>query len=335
MSIQAEQFFHKYELEFGQPISFYSATETTRNIVPYRYEEKITDEASKINQFMRFNLEKQAVKITQHNMQFNINKGKNSTSETKITLFNISDDVRLFLEAYNGSKPFISLKAGYETDRELPILFTGEVLFTRDSFDGNTRRTELTCTTGTTAITEAYTTKSYRYGTPPRDIIEDVVKDLKLPKGTIYIPDEMNVAIQKPIVVAGVPTMEFLRKFSKEFNAKAFIEDGTVNIIPNNFVMRDGVFVFKIASSINMIGSPTTTTDSIDSSEKKEGNRQNVNVTTTLNGAYSIGAMVQLESKYHNGTYEIVSITHSGEYEGSDWKSALELKPVDSYEVRP
>ncbi len=334
MSITAEQFNHKYELEFGQPISFYSSTPETTNIVPFRFSERATEDASKINQFMRFNLNNQAVKITQHNISFNIAKGKESSSETKITLYNISDDVRLFLEEYNGSKPFIALKAGYETDKDIPIIFTGEVLFLRESFDGVTRTTELTCTTGTTAITEAYTTKSYRYGTPPRDIIEDVAKDLKLPKGTIFFPEEMNVGIQKPVVVSGVPTMEFLRKFSKEFNAKAFIEDGTINIVPNNFVMRDGQFVFRISPEINMIGSPTVATDAVESSEKQAGNRQNVTVTTTLNGAYSIGAIVQLDSKYHTGAYEIVSIVHSGEYEGTDWKSTLELKPADSYQVR-
>lgn len=369
----ADQFNHKYELEFGQPISFYGANSTnpstSRNtFVP------ISTTTSPDVVAKRLTPESSAVKLTQHNMSFRVTKGKDATTDNEIVIYNISDNVRKFLEANNGNKPIILLKAGYETDQNLPLIFSGEVIHCIDTFNGTTRTTTLTVTSGTTAIQEAYSVKSYRKGTTGDQIIRDVIKDLKLPEGTIYIPESMYVAIQKPVSYTG-PSMEFLRKLGKDNNFKVYVEDGTINVVANDTtdvefvpnstdlaqlnqtkdpklaekarqriqeqltefrkkVPRKPVSVFKISSDNNMIGSPSVKTADASQTEKLAGNRQNVTVTSTLNGAYSIGARVVLESKYHNGIYEIESITHSGTFEGTDWQSTLELKPVSDYEVK-
>ena len=370
----ADQFNHKYELEFGQPISFYGANSTnpstSRNtFVP------ISTTTSPDVVAKRLTPESSAVKLTQHNMSFRITKGKDASTNNEIVIYNISDDVRKFLEANNGNKPIILLKAGYETDQNLPLIFSGEVIYCTDTFNGVTRTTTLTVASGTTAIQEAYSVKSYRKGTTGDQIVRDVIKDLKLPEGTIYIPESMFVAIQKPVSYTG-PSMEFLRKLGKDNGFKVYVEDGTINVVSENHtdvefvpsnnalvqaILKDGsaeakaktleliekeriefrkkwprkpVSVFKISSANNMIGSPSVKTADAGQTEKLSGNRQNVSVTTTLNGAYSIGARVVLESKYHNGVYEIESITHSGTFEGNDWQSALELKPVSDYEVK-
>lgn len=322
----AEQFNHKYELQFGQPISFYGITKDTR-VTPLR----TTTDSSNLQQYA--SVDNKAIKLVNHNMSFRITKGKDSSTDNEITLYNISDSVRKFLEANNGNKPIILLKAGYETDTELPILFNGEVIAVTDSFNGTTRTTALTVTTGTTSIQEAYTVKSYRKGTTGEDILRDVMQDLKLPEGTIYLPESMKIGIQKPVVYSG-PTIEFLRKYGKDNGFNVWIEDGAVNIFAVDTSSRKAVPAFDISSATNMIGSPSVKTADPSQSQMQAGNRQNVTVTTTLNASYSIGALVKLTSKYHSGVYEIESISHTGTYEGNDWQSSLELKPVSDYETR-
>jgi hypothetical protein len=327
----AEQFIHKYVLEFGQPISFYSADAP----VGLPLLSATTSASTAID---RSSLKKDGVvRLSQHNMSFSVAKGKDASQETSISIYNISDDVRLFLEQNNGKKPVIILRAGYETDilsplqSELPILFAGEVIQVVDTFDGHTRKTSLTCASGTTAIQEAYSIKTFKAGTLPKDIMKSVMADLKLPEGTVYFPDTMSVGINKPVVYTG-PSIEFLRKFSKDYSMRVWIEDGTVNTVPTDIVAGAYTKAFVISSDTNMIGSPSVKTSDSGMTEQSKGNRQNVTVTTTLNGAFVIGAKVDLTSKYHSGIYEIESINHQGTYEGSDWNSSLELKPVDGWE---
>jgi hypothetical protein len=337
----AEQFNHKYSLEFGQPISFYGANaDTNFKSVPFSVD--YTKDQSKVSTYSDKSTGDNGVRLTSHNMSFSIKKGKDASTDNSITIYNISDSVRKFLEQNNGKKPLIILRAGYESDltqpllpvvkdTELPIIFNGEVIQVVDTFDGTTRKTELTCTTGTTAIQEAYSVRSYRAGTKPSEIINDVLKDMKLPVGTYYLPKNMDIGIEKPVAFSN-PSIEFLRRYGKDNGYKVWFEDGAVNILSTTERSPVTAVGFKISSGTNMIGSPSVKTADVATTEKKEGNRQNITVTTTLNGAYSIGAKVELDSKYHKGVYEIESISHNGTFEGSDWNSQLELKPVDGWE---
>lgn len=331
----AEQFNHKYSLEFGQPISFYGA-DTNSNFAAIPFSVDYTKDQSKVSTYFEKRQGDNGVRLTSHNMSFSIKKGKDASTENNITIYNISDDVRKFLEQNNGKKPLIVLRAGYESDiygftTELPIIFNGEVIQAVDNFDGVTRKTDLTCATGTTAIQEAYSVRSYRTGTKPSKIVEDVLKDMKLPVGTFYLPEEMSVGIEKPVAFSN-PSIEFLRRYGKDNGFKVWFEDGAVNILSTSPRPPLTSIAFKISSDNNMIGSPSVKTADVTQTELKAGSRQNITVTTTLNGAYSIGAKVEIVSKYQNGLYEIESITHNGTFEGSDWNSQLELKPVDGWE---
>lgn len=326
----AEQFIHKYSLEFGQPISFYGLSSEQFSIV-----DDNTRVVGEINDYMD-SFPDQAVKLSKHNMSFQIDKSKDAGKESTITIYNISDATRKFLEQTQGNNPSLLLRAGYETDVELPIIFKGEVITSSDVFQGNTRITTLQLKSGATNMKEAYTVKSYRAGTSVEDIIKYTVSDLKLPYGTLYFPKGNDVRIQtinKPVVI-NTPTKEFLRRFCADNGYKFWIEDGTVNVLPDNYVIRSGEFVFDISVDTNMIGSPTISDTDVAATEKQSGNRSNIKVKTTLNGAYTIGAKVNVTSKFHNGVYEIVGIVHSGTFEGSDWYSDLELKAVDGWEVR-
>ena len=226
------------------------------------------------------------------------------------------------------------LEAGYVTDAEIPVLFQGEVIDVKDSFSGNTRTTQLTLKSGASNIKEAYSVRSYRAGTSVQTIVKDVIKDMKLPEGTVFFnKDGTDILIDKPVVV-NASSMDWVRKFGQRYNLNVWVEDGVANVLPKNFVKKAGEFVHQISSATNMIGSPTLANGETGTQERQAANKQVLNVTTTLNGAYKIGDKVALTSKFFNGVYEIETITHSGRYEGSDWQSTLQIKPVDGWEIR-
>lgn len=333
----AEQLQHKYELLFGQPLSFYGRTDEFPNLTnPTPLLSTIT--AQTINpediDFFVNTKDAKALKLTNHQITFDVSKTKESGKETRIVVYNISDNVRKYLEAKAGDNPAIILYAGYETDEELKLIFQGEVIKVKDTFMGNTRVTEILCTSGFRNLKEAYSVRSFRAGTSFKEIITTTIKDLKLPQGTLYIPKDLDIIIDKPVIING-KTKDFLDDLAKQAGFKLFIEDGTVNLIPDNFVLRDGRFVFEISAALgNMIGSPVLLDDEQVKQEKQATNKSSLMVNTTLNGGYQIGNFVSIVSKFYTGVYEITAITHKGNFEGSDWMSTLEVKPIEDWEVR-
>lgn len=317
-----EQFLHKYRVQFGQPISFYQGNILLPNATSL----------SKATGYL--NNPREGVELTQHNMSFNITKTKEGASESTATFYNLSDNTRLFLEQYQKKNPLFLLEAGYVSDAEIPVLFQGEVIDVKDSFSGNTRTTQLTLKSGASNIKEAYSVRSYRAGTSVQTIVKDVIKDMKLPEGTVFFnKDGTDILIDKPVVV-NASSMDWVRKFGQRYDLNVWVEDGVANVLPKNFTLKAGEFVHQISSSSNMIGSPTLANGETGTQERQAANKQVLNVTTTLNGAYKIGDKIALTSKFFNGVYEIETITHSGTYEGSDWQSTLQVKPVDGWEIR-
>lgn len=318
----SEQFLHKYRVQFGQPISFYQGV-----VIPQQ-----PQSSDKVSAYL--NNPKEGVELTQHNMSFNITKTKEGASESTATFYNLSDNTRLFLEQYQKKNPLFLLEAGYVTDDEIPVLFQGEVIDVKDSFSGNTRTTQLTLKSGASNIKEAYSVRSYRAGTSVQTIVKDVIKDMKLPEGAVFFnKDGTDILIDKPVVV-NASSMDWVRKFGQRYDLNVWVEDGVANVLPKNFVQKAGEYVHQISSSSNMIGSPTLANGETGTQERQAANKQVLNVTTTLNGSYKIGDKVALTSKFFNGVYEIETITHSGTYEGSDWQSTLQIKPVDGWEIR-
>jgi hypothetical protein len=331
----ATQFNHKYVLQFGKPISFYSGNGSNNLRSPLQPQEQMTYLPRAINSFIDPDaVEDKSVELTQHNISFDVDKDKESGKESTFTIYNISDSTRSFLEQYQGDNPSIVLYAGYETDTELPLIFKGEVISYSEVFQGHTRVTTILAKSGATNLKEAYSVRSYKGGTKFNQIIEDMIEDLRLPKGTMYFPSgsETEIVSNKPVIVNS-PTIDFIKKFSLENGYKFWIEDGTANLSPIKIPMKAGQFVFEISADTNMIGSPSPSQEE-PAGEKKNANRKAVTVKTTLNGSYQLAGKVSLVSKYHSGIYEIEAIKFAGTYEGSDWYSQLQLKPVDGWEVR-
>ena len=330
----AEQFNHKYVLEFGLPISFYFGNGSNNLKAPLLPSNQLTYLPRAINGFIDQDaVSDKSVRLTEHNINFNIDKGKESGKESTITIYNISESTRKFLEQHQGNNPSIVLYAGYQTDESLPLIFKGEVLSFTEEFLSHTRVTKIVARSGAKNTKEAYSVKSYKAGTQVKQILEDMIDDLKLPRGTMYFPAGSDVEIVKRPVIVNSSTADFMRKFSLEHGYKFWIEDGTANVSPQKIEGREGLFVYDISADTNMIGSPSAAHEQ-QSPEKKDGVRKAISVRTTLNGSYKLTDKVNITSRFHTGVYEIEGIVHSGTYEGTDWYSQLQLKPIDGWEVR-
>ena len=50
-----------------------------------------------------------------------------------------------------------------------------------------------------------------------------------------------------------------------------------------------------------------------------------IEVKTQLLGAIIPESTIYLKSRYYNGFYKVIKVTHSGSYEGGEWMSTLQL----------
>ena len=328
-----KQFKHKYELRFGQPISFY--TESREGLFPNEIQVSEQNPLFDINYYLK-SLEGKAVLLTEHNISFRIRKSKDVGEESTVTIYNMSDKTRAFLDKWLGStaEPPLLLKAGYETDSSLPLLFQGNVVSVKEEYNGHTRATTVSLRSGTQAIKEAFTTRSYRAGVRASDVIRDLVTDLRLPRGTLKFADNEKSS-DKPIVAQG-NTVDFLRRFSKANGYNVWIEDGTINVIPQNYAIANtSDKALNVSSAIgNLLGSPAITNTGTEKTENQNGIRQALTIKLTLHGNVKIADKINLTSKYHNGVYGVEGITHNGDYEGNNWTTELEIVPIDGWEVR-
>jgi hypothetical protein len=333
----ANQLNHKYELLFGQPYSFYGrTTEQPRfiNNTPLLSNFAVTSEVTEnVGQLVETK-DAKGLRLDSHHITFKISKSKESGQQNTITIYNISDNVRQYLEAKAGEGVAIVLYAGYESEEQLNLIFQGQVVTVKDTFTGHTRVTEIVCRSGYKNMQEAYTVRSFRSGTRLRDIVTKTLDDLKLPIGTVYIPREADIIIDKPVVLNG-KTKEVLDSIAAIRGMKVFVEDDTVNVIPLDSRGMEGTIGFRLSTKLgNIIGSPALLDDSAGTQEKEPSVRGSIKVVTTLNGAYQTGNLVEVDSRYFQGVYEIESIDHRGSYEGSEWVSELKLKPRDDWQVR-
>ena len=187
------------------------------------------------------------------NISFDLAIGEDET-RNRITLYNISDKTRdLLIQRKSKFKPIIMLEAGYENDAALSLVFKGEVVHFNDVWEGATRVTTLSVQSAPTAIKEAYTIRSYKKGANVEDIVRDVIKDMKLNYGVLYIPEENGsvVKVDKNYYIQ-CQSWEGLQNLCGTYELKASIENGNINVTPWNIPSKpDSVESFLAARTTN------------------------------------------------------------------------------------
>lgn len=198
-----------------------------------KYERFVTDQKELVEEV---NIEQASGAIvTDLNISFDLVKGEDDRSN-HITLYNISNDTRNLL-VQRGSKfnPVVKLEAGYENDDELALVFLGEVVHVKDVWEGATRVTKLKVSAAATSKKEAFTLRAYKKDTPVEQIVRDVIKDMRLNYGVLYIPENngVDVKVDKNYYIQ-CQSWEGLVNLCGKYELRAGIEDGKINVTPLN-----------------------------------------------------------------------------------------------------
>jgi hypothetical protein len=147
----------------------------------------------------------------------------------------LSDENRRFLDQVSEAKPVVKLECGYATDEVLPVVFQGEVLRVVEHFEGPTRITKLMVKAGASNIAESYSVKTYRSGTSLEVILKELISDMKLPYGTVYIPRvaSNSIVIDKNFYASG-KTIDIIKSLCDNYDLVLNVARvSVVNIFPS------------------------------------------------------------------------------------------------------
>ena len=274
-----------------------------------------------------------------------------STGESKIdlsalrTVFNVKNDISNFanlgyIEIYNLAESTrnliseeyqrIKLSVGYGDESGLSVLFDGEI---RNVFH---RRvdvdiiTELYCADGDSYNRRSITKRSSGEDKNLRQIITELISDLKDTKGKSVSIGEINIEADS-VKIKGITfcstTEESLNNLAASYNFNWFIENRKFYAVSANRILEKQVTSI-ISPQYGMISSPVLTDIGVD-------------VKTLLNPSVRPGRKIKIQSAgtkvalgalyFENvsktlgeGEYKVLRVTHTGDTRGDEWYSDIE-----------
>lgn len=274
----------------------------------------------------------EAYKITDLHMTFELKKD-NSKEPNKgfVSVFNLSDEVVNYLSINQRESLAVLLHAGYNGEEKL--IFSGTIEWVQDEFKDDTRETKFIFGDGTLNLTTATTSRSYRRGTPTNQVLNDLISDLKLPKGRVV--DFGNATIQNSMAFTGSASQN-LENLARNTGSTFSVQDGAVYWTKEG--SRFANVMFEISEDGGMVGVPTLKQPAISKKKKKKDTKETskekeknvkedvgLTVTTLLNGAILPESTVYLNTRYIKGFYKVIELTHRGGYESGDWTTELGL----------
>lgn len=312
------------------------ATERTYTLVIGR-PVYIGEKPVNIEKYINTESQGDAYKITGLQMEFDIKKD-NSKEPNKgyITVFNLSEEIVSYLDSNQRESLAVMFYAGYDGDEKL--MFSGTIEHVMDEFPDETRRTKFILGDATLNLKTANTARSYRKGTSMDQILNDLVSDLKLPKGRIV---SFGGATSQHAMAFSGNAAQNLENLATNTGSTFSVQDGAVYWTKEG--SRFSSTMFEISEEGGMIGVPTpknpktgkarlakrsgkeTVADSNDTKKASVAEDAGLSVRTRLNGAILPEATVYLNTKKYKGFYKVVSLTHRGSYQSGDWVTEMDL----------
>jgi hypothetical protein len=263
--------------------------------------------------------------LDQIRIEFSVSKGISSAANTAdITIFNLEESHRNSI-----GKEFdnITLEAGYIPpggDGNVGIIFKGAVRDVEHRREGPNILTTISCGDGDRALRRATISKSFPAGTPVKDVVEEVYKQMEkegVTRGEWKFPEDMQPTFKRPYAACGSCT----RELDTIGRGKGFYwssQNETIEIVPGNGFVGS---VALITPETGMIGTPAITDNG-------------VRVSALLNPEIRPNRRVQvksqtLEMNAADGMYRVSEVTFSGNNMDGDFKVDVSGESIQSGKV--
>lgn len=234
-----------------------------------------------------------------YTMTFSVSRNTLAQANTaRITVLNLAEDTRRRIykdkfktDVYKG----IELRAGYGESKEtLPLIFKGNIKQAYSQRNSVNYETSIEAYDAGFAYVNSNTGRSFSQGTPDKQIIESLIKDL--PHISVGKIGDFKDKLVKGNTMQG-PTIELLKNITK---SNFFIDNEKAYCLQENECYRGNIQT--ITSDTGLLGSPL---------------REEALLTFSIlfEPRLQVGQFIHLESeteKLFNGDYKVIGIEHQG-----------------------
>ena len=276
----------------------------------------------------------------ENNLHIGFQIDKDTTKESnkaKLEIYNLSDATRKKIEVADTE---VEIYAGYEKAGGAILAFKGSVTygFTRDA--GTDCITTLDLADGTKAMRDSYCSLSYAPGTSAKTIIQRCANEMGVP--VVYGEDVGELeSYQNGYSYIGQADGA-LTEICNALGLSWSIQNNILNIILAGGTSTNRGLVFSPQSGL--VGVPeriiqaeyksnkSNPKKTAKKKAKKEKPRKKAGwkINTLLVPSVNPADMVKVESKWITGWFRVEKVSHRGDYNGTNWGSAMELIEVEN-----
>ncbi|WP_029046248.1 hypothetical protein [Cupriavidus sp. amp6] len=249
----------------------------------------------------------------------------------KIRIFNLKPETRRSIEVPDTR---CVLYAGYAEEDGPVLMAAGAVTFGYTYFDGPDVVTELEVRDGYVEVRDTAVSLGYGAGASAKRIVSDIAKQMGLP--LIMADDAPERTWQNGFSFYG-PARQALHKVVQGTGLEWSIQNQTLQVVPKRGTTKRQAVV--LAADSGLIGYPERTREGAREKarvkDERTGKRANLvsaaqqrdgwRVKSLLLPQINPGDPVKLESRSIEGFYRAESVKHTGDSEGGDWQTELEL----------
>lgn len=246
------------------------------------------------------------VRIEGLRISFTVEKTASATPnslEVKIT--NPSNDTTAALLTRDYT---LLLEAGYKDNAEL--LYAGDILVARDTWQAPDRVVTLTCGDGAKAIRSATIFASFRGGTGARQIFARLADALGVPLGSVAGVDDVQVLTG---FSAAGSTRAALDTLARRLHLSWSVQDGELVVRKADEPERGEIILLDEQSGL--VGSP-------------ERDDKGVRFKSLLQPRIRPGRRVRVASRALRGDFLVEKVTHTGDTHSDDWSTDVEAREL-------
>jgi hypothetical protein len=276
----------------------------------------------------------------ENNLHIGFQIDKDTTKESnkgKLEIYNLSDATRKKIEVPDTE---VEIYAGYKKAGGAILAFKGSVTygFTRDV--GTDCITTLDLADGTKAMRDSYCSLSYAPGTSAKTIIQRCANEMGVP--VVYGEDVGELeSYQNGYSYIGQADGA-LTEICNALGLSWSIQNNILNIILAGGTSTNRGLVFSPQSGL--VGVPERIvqaeykpnksnpkkTQKQKTKKEKPRKKAGWKIQTLLAPSVNPGDMVKVESKWITGWFRVEKVSHRGDYNGTNWGSAMELIEVQN-----
>ena len=264
------------------------------------------------------------VSLHEIKIKFSVSKGVSSTQNSaEISIWNLAEKSR---NALGKELDNVTLEAGYlppEGGGNVGIIFKGQIRDVEHKRDGADIITTISCGDGDKAVRNAVLGKTYPKGTPVKDVVEDLYKELEaegIDRGEWKFPDDLP-DFKRPYTVCGTCKRE-LDTLSRGRDFYWSLQNETMEIIPGNGYIGG---IVMLSPETGLIDTPTITDNGVKA-------KALLNPEIRPNRRVRIKSQT-LEMNAENGEYRVSECTFAGDNREGDFTVSLTGESVKGGKV--